>query len=116
MQNRGRMLVAATVAAVALGGCGGSTVERSIAAATVDSAPGFSPGVITVDKGEEVVLTVGNSTTRPHGFAIEGYGVLEEVNPNIPLEVRFIARKGGTFKVYCQLHKETHLPATLVVQ
>ena len=116
MQNRGRMLIAATVAALALAGCGGSTVERSIAAATVDTAPGFAPGVITVDKGEEVVLTVGNTTGRPHGFAIEGYGVLEEVSPDSPLEVRFIARKGGTFKVYCQLHKETHQPATLVVQ
>ena len=116
MQNRGRMLIAAGAAALALAGCGGSTVERSIAAATVDSAPGFAPAVITVDKGEEVVLTVGNSTAGPHGFAIEGYGVLEEVNPNIPLEVRFIARKGGTFKLYCQLHKETHQPATLVVQ
>jgi heme/copper-type cytochrome/quinol oxidase subunit 2 len=116
LQNRGRMLIAAGVAALALAGCGGSTVERSINAATVGTDPGFSPGVITVDKGEEVVLSVGNTTTRPHGFAIEGYGVLEEVNPNIPLEVRFIARKGGTFKVYCHLHKETHQPATLVVQ
>ena len=116
MQNRGRMLLATGVAALALAGCGGSTVERSIVAATVDAAPGFTPGVITVDKGEEVVLTVANSTARAHGFAIEGYGVLEEVNPNIPLEVKFIARKGGTFKIYCQLHKETHQPATLVVQ
>lgn len=110
------MLLAASVAALVLGGCGGSTVERSIAAATVDSAPGFSPGVITVDKGEEVVLTVGNSTSRAHGFAIEGYGVLEEVNPGSPVEVRFIARKGGTFKLHCQLHQDTHQPATLVVQ
>ena len=116
MQNRGRMAIAAAVATLALAGCGGSTVERSIAAATVDAAPGFTPGVVTVDKGEEVVLAVGNSTARAHGFAIEGYGVLEEVNPNIPLEVKFIARKGGTFKIYCQLHKDTHQPATLVVQ
>jgi len=116
LQNRGRTVIAAAVAALGLAGCGGSTVERSITAATVDTAPGFSPGVITVDKGEEVVLTVGNSTARAHGFAIEGYGVLEEVNPNIPLELKFIARKGGTFKIYCQLHKDTHQPATLVVQ
>ncbi len=116
MHNRGRMLIAASVAALALVGCGGSTVRRSIAAATVDAAPGFAPGVVTVDKGEEVILKVGNTTTRAHGFSIEGYGIQKEVNPNEPIEVKFVARKGGTFKVYCQLHKETHQPATLVVQ
>ncbi len=116
MHIRGRMLIAAGVAALALAGCGGDTVQRSVAAATVDSAPGFAPDVVTVDKGEEVVLTVDNSTSRPHGFAIEGYGILEEVNPGDPIEVKFVARKGGTFKLYCQLHKETHQPATLVVQ
>lgn len=115
MQNRGRMLLAATVAALASAGCS-STVERSIVAATVDSAPGFAPRVITVDKGEEVVLTVGNSTSGAHGFAVEGYGILEEVEAGRPIEVKFVANKGGTFKVYCQLHKDTHQPATLVVQ
>ncbi len=116
MHIRGRMLVAASVAALALTGCGGDTVRRSVAAATVNTAPGFSPEVITVDKGEEVVLTVGNSTAAAHGFSIEGYGIQEEVNPREPIEVKFVARKGGTFKMYCQLHKETHQPATLVVQ
>lgn len=116
MQNRGRMLIAASVAALALAGCGGSTVRRSIDAAAVEGAPWFAPQVVTVDKGEEVVLTVGNSTGRPHGFTIEGYGIQREVNPGNPMEVKFVARKSGTFKVYCQLHTDTHKPATLVVQ
>ncbi len=116
MQNRGRMLIAASVAALALAGCGGSTVSRSIDAAAVEGEPWFAPQVVTVDKGEEVVLDVGNRTPRPHGFSIEGYGIQREVTPGEPLELRFVARKGGTFKVYCQLHPDTHKPATLVVQ
>jgi len=110
------MLIAASVIALALGGCGGTTVRRSIAAATVDTAPGFAPQVVTVDKGEEVILKVDNTTARAHGFSIEGYGIQKEVNPREPIDVEFVARKGGTFKVYCQLHKDTHQPATLVVQ
>ena len=116
MHNRGRMLIAASVAALALAGCGGTTVRRSVAAATVDAAPGFAPAVVTVDKGEEVILRVGNTTPRAHGFSIEGYGIRQEVNPGDPKEIKFIARKGGTFKVFCQLHPDTHKPATLVVQ
>jgi nitrosocyanin len=116
VQNRGRMLIAASVAALALAGCGGSTVRRSLDAATVEGAPWFSPQVVTVDKGERVVLSVRNSTARPHGFTIEGYGIQREVVPGEPMELRFQARKGGTFKVYCHLHPDTHRPATLVVQ
>lgn len=116
MHNRGRMLIAASVAALALAGCGGSTVRRSIDAATVEGGPWFAPRVVTVDKGEEVVLDVDNTTSRPHGFTIEGYGIRQEVNPGDPKEITFVARKAGTFKVYCQLHPDTHKPATLVVQ
>ncbi|MDP8936904.1 MAG: cupredoxin domain-containing protein [Actinomycetota bacterium] len=110
------MLIAASVAALVLTGCGGTTVRRSIAAATVDGGPWFDPRVITVDKGEEVVLNVDNTTSRLHGFTIEGYGIRQEVRPGFPKELTFVARKGGTFKVYCQLHPDTHKPATLVVQ
>ncbi len=109
------MLIAAGVAALALAGCGGDTVRRSVAAATVDSAPGFAPDVVTVDKGEEVVLTVDNSTSGPHGFAIEGYGIRRTVDPNQTLDVRFKAYRAGTFKIFCQLHP-THQTATLIVR
>lgn len=116
MHNRGRMLIAASVAALALAGCGGSTVRRSVAAATVEGGPWFAPRVVTVDKGEKVILNVGNTTPGPHGFSIEGYGIRDEVNPGEPKEVKFVARRAGTFKIYCQLHPDTHKPATLVVQ
>lgn len=99
-----------------MAGCGGSpTSRRSIAAARVGGGAGFSPQEITVDKDDNVVLRVTNSTTGVHGFSIEGYGIQEEVEPGPGLELRFKARKPGTFKIYCQLH-EAHQVATFVVR
>ncbi len=100
-----------------LTGCGGHPTERrQIAAVTVsggDSA--FQPVTVTVEKDDNVVLAVGNSTTGPHGFSIEGYGIQTEIAPG-GMEVKFKATHPGTFKIYCQLHAETHEVATLVVQ
>jgi len=102
--------------ALALGGCGGSpTKHRAIAAVEVGSGAGFDPTTITVDKDDNVVLTVGNTTAKTHGFTIEGYGIVREVNTGNPVEVKFKSSKPGTFKIYCQLHP-THGIATLVVQ
>ncbi len=108
--------VALACVALALGGCGGSpTKHRAIAAVDVGSGAGFDPTTVTVDKDDNVVLTVGNRTDKTHGFSIEGYGIRHEIEPGKPLEVKFKARKPGTFKIYCQIHP-AHQIATLVVE
>ena len=112
-----RFFPAALVAAgLVLSGCGGNPESRrQISAINVGAGAGFEPTTITVDKDDNVQLAVGNSTTRTHGFSIEGYGVQREVEATNGIEVRFQATKPGTFKIYCQLH-ETHRLATLVVR
>ena len=106
----------AAVVAVALSACGGTeTVHRTVNAAVVSGAPGFTPPTITVDKRNRVVLKVGNTTDKTHGFSIEGYGIHEEVKPGEPIEVKFTATGAGTYKVYCQLHP-AHQTATLIVR
>ena len=98
-----------------LSGCGGHPdVRRQIAVASGPSGAVFQPVTITVNKDDNVRLAVGNPTTNVHGFAIEGYGIRDEVPPG-GFEKRFQARHPGTFKIFCQLH-ETHQVATLVVQ
>ena len=94
---------------------GGATESRAMSAAMVGGAAGFTPSRITVNKGDKVQLTVRNTTDRPHGFTIEGYGIREEVAPGQPLKKRFTADKSGNYKVLCQLHPQ-HQTATLVVQ
>ncbi len=106
----------AVVVAVALSACGGTqTVHKTINAAVVSGAPGFTPPTITVDKRNRVELEVGNTTTAVHGFSIEGYGIQEEVKPGEPLELKFTATGAGTYKIYCQLHPD-HQTATLIVR
>ncbi len=117
MQNLRRLLPAAVIGlGLVLTGCGGHPdVRRSIAAANVGDGAGFVPETIRVHKDDVVRMAVGNTSSRVHGFAIQGYGIVREVQPGDPIQVRFDARKPGTFKIFCQLH-ETHQVATLVVQ
>ena len=114
-----RRLLPAAAAGIALllTGCTGGdpTSTRQISAVNVASGAGFEPTTITVDKDDDVRLAVGNSTTRTHGFSIEGYGIQREVEANNGLELKFSARKPGTFKIWCQLH-ETHQIATFIVR
>ena len=110
-------VIAAALAVVATAGCAGQSERRTIAAATVEGgAPGFSPDVVTVHTGDKVDLIVSNSTDRTHGFDIEGYGIeARQIDPTLkPEEVKFTARRAGTFKIYCHLHPQ-HQTATLVV-
>ncbi|MGH9188660.1 MAG: cupredoxin domain-containing protein [Acidimicrobiales bacterium] len=113
-----RRLAGGAIAIVltAAAGCGGGGTERrSISAATVGAAAGFTPPAVTVDKGDTVVLTVGNKTDKTHGFTIDGYGVREEVEALGSKKVELTASKAGTFRIRCQLHP-AHQTATLVVQ
>ncbi len=115
-----RLLVTAPLAlALALGGtaCGGGrTVRRTVSAATVEGKAAFHPASVTVDKGDKVRLHVDNSTDRPHGFNVEGYGRTQRVvEPGKPADVSFTASRAGTFRIFCHLHP-THQAGTLLVR
>lgn len=106
----------ALVVAVSMSACGGAeTVHRTIEASRVDDGTGFTPFTITVDKRNRVELEVGNTTPVAHGFAIEGYGIREEVQPGSTLDVKFTATNAGTYKIFCQIHP-AHKTATLIVR
>jgi nitrosocyanin len=101
--------------ALAASACGGHpSVDRQITVRSATAGAVFEPETITVNKDDNVALTIGNPTAAVHGFSIEGYGIREEVPPG-GMEKLFSARHPGTFKIYCQLH-ETHQIATLVVR
>ncbi len=114
-----RRLFPAAVAGLGLvlSGCTGGSPDRTrqISAVNVGSGAGFDPTTVTVDKDDNVRMAVGNSTTRIHGFSIEGYGIRREVPAGDRIDVRLKSTKPGTFKIFCQLH-ETHQIATLVVR
>lgn len=104
-----------TAALTLLVACSASTQRRSLAISAVDGKPGFVPAVVTVDKESQVVMTVKNTLPSPHGFSIEGYKRTRVLEPGQTEEIRFRASRGGTFRIYCQLHP-AHGTATLVVR
>ena len=64
---------------------------------------GFEPTTVTVNKDDNVVLSVGNSTSSIHGFSIEGYGIQTEIEPR-GQDLRFKATHPGTFKTVSYTH------------
>lgn len=63
----------------------------------------YTPGTdaaINVTRGTRVVLDV-TSADVTHGFAIEGYGVNEEIPAGETIRIEFTADKAGDFRIYC---------------
>jgi cytochrome c oxidase subunit II len=93
----------------------GSTTERviQVTAKKFD----FSPGEITVKKGEPVVLEL-TSLDREHGFYLPDFGVNAKVKPREVTRVAFTPGKAGKFPFACDVvcgsgHEE--MSGTLVV-
>ena len=79
---------------------------------------GFSPNVITVKKGEPVVIEL-TSKDRKHGFYLPDFGIKVEIVPGTISRARFIPDKAGTFPFACHVfcgegHEE--MTGTLVVK
>lgn len=108
-------LLALAALLLVLAACGHPTQRRTMTIGPVDGSPGFVPQTVTVDKENQVVINVTNSTNATHGFAIEGYQRVRVLDPGVSEEVEFRAGRAGTFKIYCQLHPK-HQTATLVVR
>lgn len=100
-----RLAALAAIVVLAAVGCSHNTDRLTIDAAAVDGKPGFMPQVIEAKKGDKVDIKVGNTTQKTHGFSIEGYGVKPvTVDAGKTIDVKFTAKKTGTYKIFCQLH------------
>jgi len=62
----------------------------------------FEPGVLRVNRGDTVVLTV-ESTDVVHGLYVDGYDVNATVEPGQSAQVRFVADRPGKFKFRCSI-------------
>jgi heme/copper-type cytochrome/quinol oxidase subunit 2 len=113
--RKARVLAVPAILLLVLTACSHSTQRRTMAIALVSGNPGFTPQTVTVDKENQVVVNVTNTLNAQHGFAIEGYRRVRVLEPGQSEEVRFRASRGGTFRIYCQLHP-AHQTATLVVR
>ena len=62
----------------------------------------FDPSVITVNKGDTVIIHV-RSIDVAHGFALPEYGISERLPPNQAVDIEFVADKQGTFTFFCNI-------------
>ena len=62
----------------------------------------FEPGVLRVNRGDTVVLTV-ESEDVVHGLYVDGYGVNAQAEPGQSAQVRFVADRPGKFKFRCSI-------------
>lgn len=65
------------------------------------------PSTFIVKKGDHVKITLVNTATGVHAFAIDGYPVNVQVNfaaKDNTKVVEFDADKAGIFRIYCSMH------------
>lgn len=67
----------------------------------------WTPSTFIVKKGDHVKITLINTASAVHAFAIDGYDVNVQVNfadKDNTKVVEFTADKAGIFRVYCSMH------------
>jgi nitrosocyanin len=67
----------------------------------------WTPGTFIVKKGDHVKITLINTASAIHAFAIDGYPVNVQVNfadKDNTKTVEFNADKAGIFRIYCSMH------------
>jgi cytochrome c oxidase subunit II len=62
----------------------------------------FTPGEITVKKGEPVVLEIKSEDVN-HGFSLPDFGARGDVKPGSVLHIRFTPDKAGQFTFTCDV-------------
>ena len=60
----------------------------------------FDPEIITVNKGDKIILTLINEDSYDHGFAIELFDIDKRMPGNSTLKIEFVATKVGTSPFY----------------
>ena len=94
-------LAALVVAFAPLPGNGrGPAAERVIRVEASQFA--YSPSVIAVNPGDRVTIQL-VSTDVVHGLYVDGYGVSVQADPGQTATLTFIADRGGSFRMRCNV-------------
>ncbi len=99
----------------ALAGYQSDVGEIQMISAVVGGKNVFIPSTIVVTSGRPQVLSVFNTTDKPHGFAIKGLSIETVLYAGEETRVELPVLKGSEiYTIGCQLHPP-HRTATLVV-
>ena len=98
---------------------GGSIPAPGVTVYTVTAANfSFSPGTITVNKGDKVRIIL-NNTEGNHDFVIDEFNARTKVIRGAGQDIiEFTADKIGTFEYYCSVgsHREMGMKGSLIVK
>ncbi len=99
----------------ALAGYQSDVSEVQVISAVVGGKNVFIPSTIVVTAGKRQILSVFNTTDKPHGFAIKGLSIETVLYPGKETRVELPDLEGSEiYTIGCQLHPP-HRTATLVV-
>jgi len=89
--------------------------EVQVISAVVGGKNVFIPSTIVVTAGKPQVLSIFNTSDKPHGFAIKGLSIETVLYPGEETRVELPVLEGSKiYTIGCQLHPP-HRTATLVV-
>lgn len=63
----------------------------------------FSPSIITVNKGDRMVLNIQNTDTKEHGFSLATFNIVETLPVGRMTTIRFTADQVGEFNFFCSV-------------
>ncbi len=93
-------------------------VSKTKSFTVVGKAYSFTPSVITVNKGDTVMITFQNASGT-HDWRIDEFNVHTSVIQGGKEEmIHFVADKTGTFEYYCSVgnHRQLGMKGTLIVK
>ncbi len=76
----------------------------------------FSPNALSVQSGEQVIVTVTNSGPSPHTFTINGVADTGQIAPGTSKTAQFTAGQAGTLVFYCMIHGQATMSGRITVQ
>ena len=126
---RGAVIAALVIGVVAASGCAGPERHRRagrhgftgdtgtvhIVSAEIGGKNVFIPSTIAVKSGAPVIISIYNTTEKPHGFSIPALGIAEVIPVGEEYAVELPALEGHQLlQINCHLHA-THRTASLIV-
>ena len=63
----------------------------------------LEPGMIEVNQGDRIDLTIINEDDFDHGFSVDAYGISQRIPAKGTIKISFVATQAGEFTFYCSV-------------
>lgn len=63
----------------------------------------FEPGLIEVNQGDTINLTIINEDDYDHGFNVDAFGISQRIPAKGTIHISFVATQAGEFTFFCSV-------------